>query len=93
MNLDGQAGEILARLLRELGSQLDAHDREAAVEHRPRRLAGRASDLQQTCAGREAGELDEVVEQGFGIVRPGGVVEVGGRVERAAQRLAHLLAR
>ena len=50
-------------MLRELRAELDADDREAALEQRPRRLAGRAADLEQPRARLEPGERDEVVEE------------------------------
>ena len=71
--------------------QLDADDREAALEQRPRRLAGRAADLEQPRAGLEPGERDQVVEQLRRILGPRRVVELGGGLERLPQRLAPVL--
>ena len=93
VDLDGQSFEVVPRALRELCPQLDAHDGETPREQRTRRFAGRAADLEQTRARLEAGQVNEVVEEPFRVIGTGGVVQIRGRVERLAQRLAHLLAR
>ncbi len=84
VDLGGQAREVLARAGRELRSQLDADNAKAAREQRPRRLAGRAADLEQARARLELRERDQVVEELLRIIRPRGVVLFGRRVEGSA---------
>src|SRR5439155_24790944 len=88
VDLDVEWLEVEARPLGELCAELDADDGVAALEERAGRLAGRAADLEQAVAGLEIGQRLEVVEQGRRIGRPGRVVEVRDRVERAPQHLA-----
>ena len=90
-DLHRQAREVAPRALGELRAELDADDREAALEERTRGLARRATDLEQPVVGLELAQLDEIVEELLRIRGPRLVIEVGGRVERAPEvvRCAH----
>jgi hypothetical protein len=89
VDLDGHCGQVAARLLRQPRAQLDAHDREAALEQWPGGLAGPAAYLEQAGAALEPGQVDEIFEELLGVGRSSRVVQVRGRVERASQLLAH----
>jgi hypothetical protein len=84
MDVRREAGEIPARLLGKLRSQLERDDREAALEQWPRRLPGSATDLEQAIARLDLRELDEVVEQRRGVRGPRRVVAIRNGVERRA---------
>ena len=90
MDFNRKAGQVAAGSLRQLRAHLDADHREAALEQRTRRFAGRAANLQQASAGFELRKRDEVVEQLLWIRGSRRLVQFGGRVEGAPQRLAGL---
>ncbi len=88
VDFNRQAGQVAARSLHEVCAHLDADHREAALERRTRRFAGRAANLQQASAGFELRKRDEVVEQLLRIRGSRRLVQVGGLVEGAPKRLA-----
>jgi hypothetical protein len=67
VDLERKAGQVRPRLLSQPGAELDADDREAPLEQRPGRLAGRGADLEQPVPGCQSGELNEVAEQPLGV--------------------------
>jgi hypothetical protein len=93
VDLDGQARQVSAPTLGEGGSQFHTDDREASLQRRASRLAGRAADLQQTITRLESAQLDQVVEELVGVLGTSSVVKICRRIEGATERLARLVAR
>jgi hypothetical protein len=87
-HLDRESGQVPAGDGGELGAELDTGDAETAPGQREGRLARGAAHLEQSIAGHEVRQRDQVVEEGFGIVRPDPVVALGGLIERLSQPFA-----
>jgi hypothetical protein len=90
-HFDRQSGQVLARDLGHLGAELDAGDPEPAPGQRPRGLARSAAHLEQGIARLQAGQRDEIIEQGVRILRTDPIVALGGLVKRLPQPLALLV--
>ncbi|MEJ7689776.1 MAG: hypothetical protein WKF76_04730 [Nocardioidaceae bacterium] len=75
----------LARLRRADGGQrrprLDASNAKASAGQRQRRLAGGTPDLQQPVIRTESSGSDHRLVQLLGILGPGLLVEISGRIE------------
>ena len=92
-HLHRPSGQVLAGGRGQFGAELDAGDPETPPRQRAGRLPRRAPHLEQAVARREAGQGDEIIEQGLGIVGSHPVVEPSGPVERLPQLLALILSR
>jgi hypothetical protein len=76
----GEGGQIAAPDGGQRRPRLDASDAKASAGQRQRRLAGGAPDLQQPVIRIESNGSDHRLVQLLGVLGPGPLVEISGRV-------------
>ncbi len=86
-HLDRPAGQVGAGHHGQFGPQLHAGDAEATPGQRAGGLARGAAHLEQPVAGPQAGQADQVVVQGLGIIRPHLIVDLRRLVDSQPQPL------
>lgn len=82
-----EVGEVASSGGGKVGADLDAGDPKPPTGEGDRGLPGGASDFEQPITWIEPSRVDHGVEERFGILRPGLLVEIGGRVEGCSQLL------
>jgi hypothetical protein len=83
-----EPGQVPPRHRGQFGAEFHAGDAEAAPGQRTGRLARCASHLEQVIWRCQAGQGDEIIEQGLGVAGTHPVVALSGLVERLPQPLA-----